>query len=213
MTATTEYRRSATVSDQSTICNPKSTISAAPPLSGWVNGYFRHYNGKKLGPYYVRRWKVGRRVFKEYIKPKDVERVKAQCLAHRERQLKKKAAGRDIVKFIANYNFIGKMLDRWDKGKVVSPIMEAYLLRIHNEGMHITGRPSLRRKVTRTIIEIGGKKYIVKTVFEFDGTTKAFMVPFFTNHFLDPFEAMLKLANDAWHAVNGPKTEHLIPNT
>ena len=116
----------------------------ATPLKGWVNTYFRHYKGKKLGPYYVRRWKVGRRVFKQYIKPEDVEKVKAQCQAHRLESQRRKREGRRIVTFIDNYNFLGRIIDTWDRGKEIRKDQEAYALRLHNEGMYITGRPLYR---------------------------------------------------------------------
>jgi hypothetical protein len=141
---------------------------------GWVNTYYRYYKGKKLGPYYVRRWKVGNKLHREYVKPADVERVKAECQANREGR-------RRINRMLDNFNFLGQMLNRYDAGKLVTPAMEDYIRRIHHEGIYITGRPQMRRKVTRTLAKVGGEEMLVTTIFELDGTTKVFMVPFLVN--------------------------------
>ena len=136
MTATTEYRLP---SDQSAIGNQKSAI-----LKGWVVATYRTYNGKKLGPYYFRKWKVGCRTRKQYIKPQDVERVKAACQAHRERKKQLVEGGRRCAIFIDNADFLGRMCLRYDKGKEVTTEQEEYIVRLTQEGMHITGRPLYR---------------------------------------------------------------------
>ena len=164
-----------------TCCSPQPSNQATgnpATLKGWVNTFYRHYKGRKLGPYHVRRWKVGRKIHREYIKPEDVERVKAACACHRETQKQRRDADRSCNTFINNWDFMGKMLDRWDKGKVVTPAMEQYILRLHREGMYITGRPPMRRRIEYQLAKVAGEKTIVKTVFELDGTTKVFMVPF-----------------------------------
>ena len=174
-----------------------------PPKRGHVNVFYRYYKGKKLGPYYVRRWKIGRKLFKEYIKPKDVERVKAECKAFKE--------GRKAVSvFLDNVEFLGNCLNRYDRGKIVTPAMEDYIRRIWNEGPYITGKPQMRRKVTREIVTVDGEQMIKKTVFELDGTTKVFMVPFLINHlrkrakpWRGTFENLKDMFMDIWDSVHG----------
>ena len=169
------------------------------PLKGCVNTFYRHYKGRRLGPYFVRRWKIGRKVYREYIKPADVERVRAACQAYRESR-------RGINTFIDNFDFLGKMMNRFDKDKVVSPAMGNYILRLRREGMYISGRPPMRRKITRQLAYIDGEPMTIKTVFELDGTTKVFMVPFFTNRFrkrVKTFEEWLsEIANEAWNKAH-----------
>jgi len=148
MTATTEYRPTPT---SQTPLQPKTQNQKSATQKGWVSTYYRHYKGKKLGPYYVRRWKVGRKIHREYIKPQDVERVKAECQAYREGR-------RNISRMLDNFNFLGNMLNRYDAGKVVTAAMENYIRRIHNEGIYITGRPQMRRKVTREMSKSTAKK-------------------------------------------------------
>jgi hypothetical protein len=160
--------------------NPEGAIGTGNPgtLKGWVNTFYRHYRGKKLGPYHVRRWKVGRKLYKEYIKPDQVERVKAACQAHREKQKSKSEGARRTNHFLSNAAFMWNMITLWEKGKDSTPAQYAYLQRIDEEGMFITGRPGTRRRITRRLVKIAGKRFIVNTVFELDGTTKVFMVPF-----------------------------------
>jgi hypothetical protein len=178
---------------------PSNQASGNPAtLKGCVNTFYRHYKGKKLGPYYVRRWKVGRKVYREYIKADQVERVKAACLAYREGR-------KGITKFLNNFDFLGKMMGRYDYGKPVTLAMEDYNRRLRIEGMYIDGRPPLRRRVTRTIAIIDGKQMIVKTIFELDGTTKTFMVPLFTKHPMEHIkECLLKVWNEAFGAEDPP---------
>jgi hypothetical protein len=118
-----------------------SALSSQASLRGWVNSFYRHYKGKRLGPYYVRRWKVGRKLHREYIKPQDVERIKAECAAHRERQQTKSEGARRTNNFVSNFAFMAKMLLLWERGKDSTPAQYAYLQRIDQEGMFITGWP------------------------------------------------------------------------
>jgi hypothetical protein len=186
-----------------------TTIISQPPpspLRGWVNTFYRHYNGKKLGPYHVRRWKVGRKIHREYVKPDQVEQVKAACLAYRERQRARKDHNRKLNIFIDNFNYLGAMMNRYDRGKVVTPAMEAYILRLNKEGMQIKGRPQLRRRVTRTLAKIAGQTYVVKTAFELDGTTKVFMVPFIIKSPLERLKAFFdQIIDEAFHGKRDPE--------
>ncbi len=148
---------------------------------GWINTFYRYYKGKKLGPYYVRRWKTGNKIHREYIKPKDIERVRAECLAYREKRTERRAATKRINTLLDNFGFLGRMLDNYTSGKEPTGPQGEYIKRLHEEGMHINGKPRERRRVTRCVSKHNGKDVIVKTVFELDGTTKVFMVPFFTS--------------------------------
>ncbi len=168
----------------------RETPEKSTAQKGWVNCFYRYYKGKKLGPYYVRKWKVGRNVHKEYIKPADVERVKAQCQAYREMQRERKANRKRVSTFIDNWDYLGRMLNRYDTNKPVYPQHEAYIIRLHEEGMYITGRPRTRRHVKRHLAKIGGEEMIVTTTFELDGTTKVFMAPLKINN---PFDRLKEI--------------------
>jgi len=124
--------------------NAQRQTPNASPLQGWVVCSYRTYKGKKLGPYYFRKWKVAYRTHKQYIKPEDVERVKAACQVYREQQKQIKEGDRRCRIFIENWDFLGKMCLRYQKGKKVTKEQEEYILRLHKEGMHITGRPLFR---------------------------------------------------------------------
>jgi len=189
--------------------NPLSLNPNPAPKRGHVNKFYRHYKGKKLGPYYVRRWKINGRLHKEYIKPKDVERVKAECQAHRQKQ-------KEISNFLTNFNFLGNCLNRYDTGKIVTQAMEAYIRRIYHEGPYISGKPQMRRKVTRELVTVDGKQMIKKTVLELDGTTNVFMVPFLANR-LKPsifqdvlagnFDRLTSFVEEIWEEVHGKRPD------
>jgi len=187
MTATTEYRAAA----------------QSPHKRGHVNTYYCYYKGKKLGPYYVRRGKVGKKLFKEYIKPDQVEKVKAECQAHRNRR-------REISNCLSNFEFLGRCLNRYDQGKVATTAMEDYIRRIYHEGPYISGKPQMPRKVTREIVAVAGKQMIKKTVFELDGSTTVFMVPFLINDLIkrvnawrETFKEIEDTFMDIWESVHG----------
>ena len=55
-------------------------------LRGWVNRYYVVVGGKRLGPYFVRRWKQNGKLCKEYVELRDVKRVKAACERYREKR-------------------------------------------------------------------------------------------------------------------------------
>lgn len=106
-------------------------------MRGCVITCYRQYKGKKLGPYYFRKWKVGRKVFKKYIKPADVEKVQAACQNTKQRR-------KEINRFLDNADWLRRMCERYDRGKEATPEQETYIQRLHREGMHITGRPPFR---------------------------------------------------------------------
>src|SRR5689334_3869614 len=92
---------------QSAIGNQKSAIDR-----GWIDTFYRTYKGKRLGPYYVRKWRVGRKIKREYIKAKDLESVKAQCEENKRRRLDRIQAGKNENRFIDNFKFLWTMIER-----------------------------------------------------------------------------------------------------
>jgi len=170
---------------------PPPAVQSPTPKRGWVSTYYRNYKGKKLGPYHVRRWKVGKKIHREYIKPKDLEQVRIACKAHKDKRLAQKQCSTWLTNTTANLDYLTRMAKWSDKGKLRSQDVH-YMSRIELEGFAISGRPSTRRKVTRHHACIAGENFTVKTIFELDGTTKVFMVPFFTNCIKSPLEFLKK---------------------
>jgi hypothetical protein len=114
--------------------------SPPTPLRGWVNSYYRHYKGKKLGPYYVRRWKVNGKIRRQYLKPEDVEKVRAACEVNRDRR----KSGPKYRALLDNFRFQWRMILLFDRGKEPRQDQKDYIVRLHQEGMYITGRPLYR---------------------------------------------------------------------
>ena len=114
-------------------------------------------------------------------------------------------------------------MDRYDHRKVVTPAMEAYIRRIWNEGYYITGRPQMRRKVTRELVTVDGEPMIKRTIFELDGTTtvsykslfpfnflssrqrpradEGFMVPFLVNRIANGFKSVAECWRDVANSL------------
>ena len=116
------------------------------PLRGWITTSYRTYKGKRLGPYHYRKWKVGNRTFKQYIKPADLEKTKAACRQNREEAIRKRAEGRRWTTFIDNAAFLGKMNATFDRNEQPRKDQADYIVRLHHEGMFISGRPNYRLK-------------------------------------------------------------------
>jgi len=154
------------------------TTSQTPPKhngGGCVITTYRTYKGKKLGPYYFRKWKIGKKVFKEYIKPEPVtgtemsraDRLKAAVEKARAACNQAKQRRREINRFLQNADFLRVINERYDRNKQPTPQQEAYIVRLYQEGMHIIGRPSLRPR-------------------------RVFGVPDLFKHFIASFEKALK---------------------
>ena len=183
--------------------SPSTTHDSQPTKKGWIATYYRHYKGKRLGPYYVRRWKQGGKVHKEYIKAENVERVRNECDAHRRERIRKQVAGRREVTFLKNFIFNSKMYFRLEQNKPIAPVHADWIVRLHQDGMYTEGRPPMRRRIVRSYALINGEERIVTTVYELDGTTRVFMVPLFTNQY---FKRLKQEVLSAWHTLVGPKT-------
>ena len=181
------------------------------PKQGWVNCFYKTYKGKRLGPYYVRRWKSDGKLYKQYIKPQDVEHVRAECQSYRQSQKEFRESSRLCDRETANFDFLGKMLLRYDTGKIVTAAMEAYIVRIYHEGLQITGRPPMRRKIIRRKLKINGKTLTRNTLFELGGIKNPFMVPLLTKRKEKTSKSLanqfMAIAKSAWGAVHGP-TDH-----
>lgn len=123
------------------------TINQQPPtLKGWVTTQHQFYNGKKLGPYYFRRWKENGKLHKQYIKPSEVEKVRAQCAAHRAERNYQQSLNKDFRLFRGNWTFYTRIVERCHK-RPVTPEQSEFTKRIVDKGFFIPGRPSLRRKL------------------------------------------------------------------
>src|SRR5207344_2913498 len=95
------------------------------PLPGWVACTYRTYKGKRSGPYYVRRWKTGTRVNKQYIKAEDVEYYRAACEANREKRKAGQSVGRWLTNTVANLRYLEKMY-LWEEQDRLRPVDLAY---------------------------------------------------------------------------------------
>ncbi len=174
------------------------------PVPGWIACTYRTYKGKRFGPYYVRRWKFGRKLHKQYIKAEDLEYYRAACEASRDRRKEGQSIRRWLTNSMANLRYLEKMC-RWEDENRLRQVDRNYCQRIKEEGYDIVGRPPTRRKITRQRAIVDGKDVVIQTVFELDGTTKTFVVPFVANMLNDPFEQIRKLMLDAWESVHGTK--------
>ena len=152
-------------------------LSPQPSKRGWVNCFYRYYKGRKLGPYYVRRWKENGKLCKEYVKPQDLERIRAECQLDREMEESMNDAYRSREVFMRNADFYFRMLRLFHRGKDMCLLHAQFLTRLGMEGMRILGRPPLRRKITRELKTIDGQQVIVKTIHEFDGKSTVTIHP------------------------------------
>lgn len=112
-------------------------------LPGWVNAYYVYENGRKCGPYYVRRWKVRGKLHKQYVAERHLRRTLAACARYRERKIR----GRDIALQVAvvtgNLSFLWTMVKRSMKG-TLRPCDHDFLAILEKEGPKASGRPSLK---------------------------------------------------------------------
>lgn len=173
-------------------------LTAATPLPGWINTYYRHHNGKKLGPYFVRRWKVGTRLYKEYVKPADLERVRAACLAHREKRQHQREANKKIHTLLGNWNYLGRIGQRLDKRQDIGQEHHEHIRLIAEQGMYVPGRPPLKTPRARTPhpfpFDKLSKDQILSRIRANLKTAMRFMVPNFSKRDTAKMEKQLKHA-------------------
>jgi hypothetical protein len=143
-------------------------------LNGYINTYHVLRNGNRFGPYHVRRWKVGRKIHKQYIKPADLEWVRAACEAYKQRRKRMRAKDRELDNLVGNLNYLTKIAKRQDQGPL-TPEDEAHMRRIKEHGFAAPGRPSLRRTLSELLFARYGTR-----VTTHNSQPQKVMVPFFT---------------------------------
>ncbi len=178
MTATTEYW-TASPAPQTDQTNTE------PTLKGWITTYFRYHKGKKLGPYYIRRWKHNGKTFKEYIKLADLEKVKKACQANREKRQRQQLTSLRCQCLLRNFKLLCHVQTRLDNDQFVRPDLARHVEYITRNGPFVPGCPPLRRR-------------------------RAFMAPFSINDFL---ASLTKTINDAWQAAHKPQPAFMAPST
>jgi len=127
----------------------------ATPLSGWIDTFYRTYKGKRLGPYHVRKWRVGKMIKRQYIKAKDLETIRAACQANKESRQQKVEARHRIVRSVENFNFLSTMMERMEKGRPLHFVQKEHIVRIvqriraGDTTIYTPEKPRLRIRVSR----------------------------------------------------------------
>jgi len=78
-----------------------SEIPLPNTLQGAVCAQYRRRGGRELGPYYFRFWREGGRLRKQYVRPDQVEHVRALCEASRTERARERselAAARNALR-------------------------------------------------------------------------------------------------------------------
>ena len=119
--------------------------SGVSPLRGGVVTTYTTYKGKKLGPYYSRTWKVKGKIKREYIKPADLERIRAACHANRERRRRGIEIAADFQNTVGNLKWLKTRERRSEKG-TLRPEDHDRIRRIETHGYGTPGRTKLRSK-------------------------------------------------------------------
>jgi len=85
-------------------------------LPGAVVGQYRHYKGKRLGPYWFRVWRSGGELHKVYVPASDLESIRACCAAWRHRRSESRrrrdesiARFRELKQLLKLYTRLGGM--------------------------------------------------------------------------------------------------------
>ena len=167
-------------SPQPTAHEPQPTN--AQPLKGWISTFFVRNKGRRFGPYHVRVWKENGKTHKRYIKPNELETIRASCQAHRQMKKEGREITREFNRQTANLNWCYRMCKRADKG-TMRPEDIAFSQRIKREGFDISGRPKLRLRPESREPRAG--------------SPRTFMVPFFNKRLLDHFDAAVNAVIDA----------------
>src|SRR5579885_1106370 len=92
------------------------TENLATPLPGWVATFFVNYHGRRIGPYYSRNWKRNGKLHKQYIKPSDVEKVRARCQAFRDQRSRQREITLNFSVTFDNLNYMTRMIKRLKNG-------------------------------------------------------------------------------------------------
>ena len=111
-----------------------------PGLRGWVATVYVKGNG----PYYVRRWKQNGKLNRQYVKKKDLDRVRAACEANRQNRRRQIQAANTLATMTGNLTFYSRMFERALSGKLAIRKL-VHLERIASDGLLAPNRPPLRR--------------------------------------------------------------------
>ncbi len=98
----------------------KSEKALDKTLPGAVVPQYRTVNGKRYGPYWTRVWRKGGKVHTAYVKPGELEAVRAAC--ERNRRLRRKVATtlRQVRETRGDFALLMRLLRRMDaQGRVV----------------------------------------------------------------------------------------------
>jgi hypothetical protein len=117
-------------------------------LRGWVNRYFVVVGGRRMGPYYVRRWKQNGKLYKEYVELRDVERIKAACQRYREKRRRERGVAWLFRNVTSNLAYTFRMVKRSLKGNL-RPEDYAHLALLETQGYKVPRHPSLRTQTPR----------------------------------------------------------------
>jgi len=126
-------------------------------LPGWIDTFYRTYKGKRLGPYHVRKWRVGKSIRRQYIKAKDLEAIKAACQANKESRKHKVEARHRIVRGVENFNFLSVMMERMERGCHIHTVQKEHIVRIAcrvragDTTIYTHEKPRLRIRVSRPL--------------------------------------------------------------
>jgi hypothetical protein len=115
----------------------------ATPLRGWITSTHTIYKGKKLGPYHSRTWKVAGKIKREYIKPADLERVRAACVAYKETRKRQSANSQNVRCMVGNLNYIARLCKRLRSGIITQADIN-FVAELNDKGYDIPGRPKMR---------------------------------------------------------------------
>jgi len=133
----------------------QETITQQPLLmKGWVATFFVNKGGRKVGPYYTRNWKHQGKLYKEYIKQSDVQKIREACQANRERRKKQRALAHNLRSTIENINFVARLAKRSETQQLREEDL-AHVEKLEREGYAAGGRPCLRTNIAARPVRSG----------------------------------------------------------
>jgi hypothetical protein len=138
------------VPSQTTNHEPQATTEAAPStpqlaaLKGRIAKFFLSYKGKKLGPYYCRRWKENGKTKKEYVSSKDLPRVQAAIDQYRSDRNYKLARNKQCNLLLTNMRFLWTMMQHRIPKKKLRVENLLHIGRIEKMGIYAPDCPKLR---------------------------------------------------------------------
>ena len=82
-------------------------------LPGAVCEQWRERDGKRYGPYYFRFWREGGRLHKQYVKPDEVDAVRAACQRHREEGAARQRKHMEVMQRLREFKATCREVERW----------------------------------------------------------------------------------------------------